>query len=70
MAVADAQKSLQEARQQASYWASELQFQAAAADIIAFPFVTIGYIFGFLWFAVKYFFGLIKFGFRSGARSS
>ena len=41
----------------------------AALDILTFPIIALSYLIGLFFFVIKYFVGLLIFGFKKGART-
>jgi hypothetical protein len=60
--------TFQQVIENASQRATEFKFKAAFQNVIAFPFVAIGWLFGVLFWALKWMAFLVVGGFQKGAR--
>ena len=62
------QHHVQDTRAKATSWANSLKMKDAALDILTFPIIALSYLIGLFFFVIKYFIGLLIFGFKKGAR--
>ena len=62
------QLGLQEVRRNAASRASNLKFKVALLALVVLPFYVLSWLFGAIWYAIKYLLYVMVEGFHKGSR--